>query len=964
MYKINNHHKLPKKQDVNVEFFFNDYKIEKEFFEQDIFMDLNKAKKITKGKNEAQVTESKEVICVRHSQKLSAYYRLPSVFIHAKDLKKCQTIARNYLKNNIYHKIPKKCEIRVIKIFDELKLRDIDYKKYKELVIDFVVDLENRWDYHYDNNVCMFVLENLEEKDELPTEMLSLYKEAYQNKDAIKKLQKTDKEKAIKATKKELAEAQKELDLKRQEKNRQEQKKREEFNQNKDLLLKDAREKLFKEKDDIIKHFSKRSKEAIFRKFRETLLLKLNKMSNSQRVINKHIDNFLILNPEQIEFLNKNNIQINGLDINIQMIQRSYEEIVSDINKALDDKVEEAIFEHKHHTIKTVFNKIKEISLVFNVFLEKERYSHEDFLEVQSFLDKSNLLKITKRLVKDESNIKSFQYIDTVLSIHNNKEDDWKRKRREVVLKITDGQNYKSIIEKAIREHIVIHTIKPNKDAYVKSFKTSQSSVLKVYKDLFPDARKRNREILYYAGKTNSGKTYQAFEELKKHETGVYLAPLRLLAIEGQEEIEKRGLTCSLMTGEERDLKKDAKFMSSTIEMLDTSKEYDVAIIDEIQMINNMDRGDAWLQAFMGVNAKKVIVVGSNEIKAVVHRLANYLNEPVTYQEFERKSPLKMGEVVSRRKKLPPHSAIIAFSKRSLFELKEKYERLGNKVSIIYGKLPPEVKIKESEKFRTGESEVLVSTDAIGMGLNLPIKNLYFYEIEKFDGVSVDFLEPTLVKQISGRAGRFGKFEEGIVSSFSGRHNKFLKECLESDTTMYGSRFSAKINEAIFKELSRINERRDIIEIVDLANFVSFDITKIKDQYNYKKIAIEINKHSEELTDSEIVRLLNAPINNHKEDIYFKAFVAIFNNLMKNRGKKIKDAAFRSLYDRILNKGFETSEETYVLLDLFQFFSFNFSEYKGLEELIKEEKKEVSQDVIFNISNNINEDDLKYFSGY
>lgn len=964
MYKINNHHKLPKKQDINVEFFFNDYKIEKEFFEQDIFIDLNEAKRITKGKNENQVTNHKDVICVRHSQKLSAYYRLPSVFIHTKDLKKCQTIARNYLKSNIYHKIPKKCETRVIKIFDELKLRDIDYKKYKELVIDFVVDLENRWDYHYDNNVCMFVLEKLEEKDELPTEMLSLYKEAYQNKDAIKKLQKTDKEKAVKATKKELAEAQKELDLKRQEKNRQEQKKREEFNQNKDLLLKDAREKLFKEKDDIIKHFSKRSKEAIFRKFRETLLLKLNKMSNSQRVINKHIDNFLILNPEQIEFLNKNNIQINGLDINIQMIQRSYEEIVSDINKALDDKVEEAIFEHKHHTIKTVFNKIKEISLVFNVFLEKERYSHEDFLEVQSFLDKSNLLKMTKRLIKDESNIKSFQYIDTVLSIHNNKEDDWKRKRREVVLKITDGQNYKSIIEKAIREHIVIHTIKPNKDAYVKSFKTSQSSVLKVYKDLFPDARKRNREILYYAGKTNSGKTYQAFEELKKHETGVYLAPLRLLAIEGQEEIEKRGLTCSLMTGEERDLKKDAKFMSSTIEMLDPSKEYDVAIIDEIQMINNMDRGDAWLQAFMGVNAKKVIVVGSNEIKAVVHRLANYLNEPVTYQEFERKSPLKMGEVVSRCKKLPPHSAIIAFSKRSLFELKEKYERLGNKVSIIYGKLPPEVKIKESEKFRTGESEVLVSTDAIGMGLNLPIKNLYFHEIEKFDGVSVDFLEPTLVKQIAGRAGRFGKFEEGIVSSFSGRHNKFLKECLESDTTMYGSRFSAKINEAIFKELSRINERRDVIEIVDLANFVSFDITKIKDQYNYKKIAIEINKYSEELTDSEIVRLLNAPINNHKEDIYFKAFVAIFNNLMRNRGKKIKDAAFRSLYDRILNKGFETSEETYVLLDLFQFFLFNFSEYKDLEKLIKEEKKDVSQSVIFNISNNINEDDLRYYSGY
>ena len=85
---------------------------------------------------------------------------------------------------------------------------------------------------------------------------------------------------------------------------------------------------------------------------------------------------------------------------------------------------------------------------------------------------------------------------------------------------------------------------------------------------------------------------------------------------------------------------------------------------------------------------------------------------------------------------------------------------------------------------------------------------------------------------------------------------------------------------------------------------------------------------------------------------------------MRSRGKKIKDAAFRSLYNRIVNKGFETSEETYVLLDLFQFFSFNFSEYKDLEKLIKEEKRDVSQSVIFNISNNINEDDLRYYSGY
>ncbi|HBL27116.1 MAG TPA: hypothetical protein DD490_09805, partial [Acidobacteria bacterium] len=44
----------------------------------------------------------------------------------------------------------------------------------------------------------------------------------------------------------------------------------------------------------------------------------------------------------------------------------------------------------------------------------------------------------------------------------------------------------------------------------------------------------------------------------------------------------------------------------------------------------------------------------------------------------------------------------------------------GHPTSVIYGALPPEVRRREAERFATGDSHILVATDAIGMGLNLP----------------------------------------------------------------------------------------------------------------------------------------------------------------------------------------------------------------------------------------------------
>ncbi|NJK42814.1 MAG: hypothetical protein HC937_04065, partial [Aquincola sp.] len=87
----------------------------------------------------------------------------------------------------------------------------------------------------------------------------------------------------------------------------------------------------------------------------------------------------------------------------------------------------------------------------------------------------------------------------------------------------------------------------------------------------------------------------------------------------------------------------------------------------------------------------------------------------------------------------------------------------GHPVSVIYGALPPEVRRREAERFAEGASHILVATDAIGMGLNLPIRRVLFSTLTKFDGIDDRPLGESEVHQIAGRAGRFGIHEEGFV---------------------------------------------------------------------------------------------------------------------------------------------------------------------------------------------------------
>ncbi len=299
---------------------------------------------------------------------------------------------------------------------------------------------------------------------------------------------------------------------------------------------------------------------------------------------------------------------------------------------------------------------------------------------------------------------------------------------------------------------------------------------------VFKTARTMKRQILFFCGPTNSGKTYAAFEELAQADSGVYLAPLRLLALEGQKNLLARKVRASFLTGEERDVRKGAKFVSSTIEMLKTKKAIGCAIIDEVQLLTHPQRGWAWVNALLGVPAYKVILTGSADAIPLVRQIAESLHEPFEVREFTRFNPLEVLPEIASLDKLEPGTAVICFSRRDVLGIKREIEESTTlQAAVIYGALSPDVRRSEARRFREGKADILVATDAIGMGLNLPIKTVLFWTLEKTAQGVERLLTASEIKQIAGRAGRYGHTSQGFVGAFVETDLERIQVALEED---------------------------------------------------------------------------------------------------------------------------------------------------------------------------------------
>ena len=298
----------------------------------------------------------------------------------------------------------------------------------------------------------------------------------------------------------------------------------------------------------------------------------------------------------------------------------------------------------------------------------------------------------------------------------------------------------------------------------------------------FAEVRQMHRRFILHIGPTNSGKTFRSLERLKLARCGVYLGPLRLLALEVYEQMNKYEVPCTMRTGQECIEEADSRVVASTIEMADFDENYDIAVIDEAQMVTDPDRGHSWTKAILGIRAGEIHICMSPAAEQAIIHLIELCRDDYEIERYERKTALICeDEPFVFPDDVRKGDALIVFSKKSVLDVAGRLEEQKINASVIYGSLPPEIRRRQMHLFNSGRTKVVVATDAIGMGLNLPVRRIVFLQAEKYDGVSRRPLLVSEIKQIAGRAGRFGIYDSGYVNAMGREELQYIRERYEAE---------------------------------------------------------------------------------------------------------------------------------------------------------------------------------------
>ncbi|XP_043912215.1 LOW QUALITY PROTEIN: ATP-dependent RNA helicase SUPV3L1, mitochondrial [Protopterus annectens] len=307
----------------------------------------------------------------------------------------------------------------------------------------------------------------------------------------------------------------------------------------------------------------------------------------------------------------------------------------------------------------------------------------------------------------------------------------------------------------------------------------------------YPEARAIQRKIIFHAGPTNSGKTYHAIQRYLSAKTGVYCGPLKLLASEIFQKSNDAGVPCDLVTGEERTYAnpegRSSSHLSCTVEMCSVNTPYEVAVIDEIQMIRDPARGWAWTRALLGLCAEEIHVCGEAAAVNFVTELMYTTGEEVEVKSYNRLTPITvLDHALESLDKLQPGDCIVCFNKNDIYSISRQIEVRGLECAVIYGSLPPGTKLAQAKKFNDPDDpcKILVATDAIGMGLNLSIRKIIFNSlikpsINEKGEKQMETITTSQALQIAGRAGRFNTvFKEGEVTTMHRDDLPVLKDIL------------------------------------------------------------------------------------------------------------------------------------------------------------------------------------------
>ena len=353
-----------------------------------------------------------------------------------------------------------------------------------------------------------------------------------------------------------------------------------------------------------------------------------------------------------------------------------------------------------------------------------------------------------------------------------------------------------------------------------------------------------------HVGPTNSGKTHQALRALAAANTGFYAGPLRLLAHEIWDRLNKgqivpAGVTldpsaaaddnggmdlldgsvptkppiltkernerfvraCNLITGEEQRIVAEDGLVSCTVEMLQFNRFIDVAVVDEIQMIADPGRGSGWTAAVLGLCAKEIHLCGEETAVEIVKDLVKETGDELIINRYQRLTPLRVANqsLNGDLKRIEKGDCVVSFSRSGIFALKKKIEDMTNlRCAVAYGRLPPEIRSEQAALFNDPNSglDVIIGSDAIGMGLNLyvsdtrrfctyhlhshrKIKRIIFETSRKWDGTREVELSTSQIKQIGGRAGRYGlhgaSSDGGIVTTLYPEDLPAVKAAMDSN---------------------------------------------------------------------------------------------------------------------------------------------------------------------------------------
>lgn len=593
--------------------------------------------------------------------------------------------------------------------------------------------------------------------------------------------------------------------------------------------------------------------------------------------------------------------------------------------RKMDGEYLEALFEGKCMPGK---NGLERVTFRWNVYIQNK--SKKNYI----VLDEMVLYKIQQYIRRQVQTKDMPEYIpeEEKKSYANRVADYIALRERDSIFSHTGNKEYLSIL-----------SINRNYENFntVKTRKMINDNIPDDYTLLYPKARAKKRCFILHVGQTNTGKTYEAVQDMMQSESGIYLAPLRLLALETQERLLDNGVECSMLTGEEEDIHYGSSHMSSTVEMLDTTVQYDVCVIDEAQMIADTQRGWAWTRAIIGCLAERIHVCMSEDALQIVKRIIERCGDSYTVVEHKRNTPLVFEDArfeypASIRK----HDALITFSRRSVLQTAAELEEKGYRPSVIYGALPYSVRREEMRKFNYGETDIIIATDAIGMGINLPIERIIFLQDTKYDGKTRRSLNVQEVKQIAGRAGRKGIYDTGYVNSlYNERHiNKFLntpyekikKACIQVPETLL----------TLDIPLSVILEKW--IQVKEDGIFFKRDC---KDAY---KKALYLETYCRNMTKEVMWSLICIPVDS--EDSIYSVWKNLCSVYYENRD--IRDMLS---YDITPGNRLDILEHNYKVLDLYYAFAKRTGRNKDdneFMEMIAREKEQCSMDIIEVLKNN------------